>query len=70
MSMYPGKLPTKAAVVDPSIPVCIHYWMIDNQSVGRCKKCLAVKDFGKLREELSRHYSKGNRKNPPAAESG
>jgi hypothetical protein len=27
---------------------CVHYWIIDRDNVGRCIKCGAVKDFGKL----------------------
>ncbi len=24
---------------------CIHYWIVDNRDVGRCRYCGAVKDF-------------------------
>lgn len=27
---------------------CVHHWMIDNDNIGRCRKCPAVKDFGAL----------------------
>ena len=27
---------------------CVHHWIIDGDNVGRCIKCGAVKDFGKL----------------------
>jgi hypothetical protein len=27
---------------------CVHHWIIDKDNVGRCVKCGAVKDFGKL----------------------
>jgi len=32
---------------------CIHYWIVDNMNVGRCRYCGAVEDFGALmrREE-------------------
>ena len=32
---------------------CIHYWIVDNKDVGRCRHCGAVEDFGALmrREE-------------------
>lgn len=32
---------------------CIHYWIVDNKNVGRCRHCGAVEDFGTLmrREE-------------------
>jgi hypothetical protein len=31
--------------------LCVHWWMIGNYSVGRCKKCGATRDFEKLRQE-------------------
>jgi hypothetical protein len=30
---------------------CIHWWIIGDYLVGRCKKCGALRDFEKLREE-------------------
>ena len=27
---------------------CVRHWIIDKDNVGRCVKCGAVKDFGKL----------------------
>jgi len=27
---------------------CVHHWIIDRDNVGRCIKCGAAKDFGKL----------------------
>ena len=32
---------------------CIHYWIVDNKDVGRCRYCGAVEDFHALllREE-------------------
>jgi hypothetical protein len=30
---------------------CVHWWIIGDYLVGRCKKCGATKDFEKLREE-------------------
>jgi len=37
-----------------------HWWIIDEENVGRCKYCPAVKDFGK---ELAKCSAK--RKTPP-----
>jgi hypothetical protein len=35
---------------------CVHWWIIGDQLVGRCKKCGATRDFEKLRvEEQTRH---------------
>jgi hypothetical protein len=31
--------------------LCVHWWMIGAYSVGRCKKCGAIRDFEKLRQE-------------------
>lgn len=35
---------------------CVHYWVLDNRDVGRCRYCGAVKDFrallGEQNEEL------------------
>lgn len=39
-----------------------HYWILDSENVGRCKKpgCGAVRDFGKeLKKSLKRPYIKG-----------
>ena len=30
---------------------CVHWWMIGDYLVGRCKKCGATRDFEKLRQE-------------------
>ncbi|MGD0795742.1 MAG: hypothetical protein ABR958_09220 [Dehalococcoidales bacterium] len=30
---------------------CVHWWIIGDYLVGRCKKCGATRDFEKLREE-------------------
>jgi hypothetical protein len=30
---------------------CVHWWIIGEYLVGRCKKCGAVRDFEKLRQE-------------------
>jgi len=27
---------------------CTHYWVIDSNNVGHCRRCGAVKDFGRL----------------------
>lgn len=31
--------------------LCVHWWIIGDHSVGRCKKCGAIRDFEKLRQE-------------------
>jgi hypothetical protein len=36
----------------PKVPCPPHYWLINSQNVGHCKKCGQVKDFGK---ELKKH---------------
>ena len=33
---------------------CIHYWILANKNVGRCRHCGAVKDFGALLREESK----------------
>jgi hypothetical protein len=34
-----------------------HYWLIDSQNIGRCKKCGEKRDFGKaLKKEKLFHY--------------
>lgn len=30
---------------------CVHWWIIGDYLVGRCKKCGATRDFEKLRQE-------------------
>ena len=30
---------------------CVHWWIIGDYLVGHCKKCGAIKDFEKLRQE-------------------
>jgi hypothetical protein len=30
---------------------CVHWWIIGEYLVGRCKKCGAIRDFEKLRQE-------------------
>ena len=30
---------------------CVHWWIIGDFLVGHCKKCGAIRDFEKLREE-------------------
>ena len=30
---------------------CVHWWIIKNYSLGRCKKCGAIRDFEELRRE-------------------
>ncbi len=36
---------------------CIHYWIIDNRDVGRCRYCGAVKDFRGVLENQSEELS-------------
>ena len=45
---------------------CIHWWIIENNLVGKCKKCGATKDFEKLRQEENTRIAihKGKRKSP------
>ena len=31
--------------------VCVHWWIIEDYSVGHCKKCGATRDFEKLKQE-------------------
>jgi hypothetical protein len=31
--------------------LCVHWWIIGEYSVGHCKKCGAIRDFEKLRQE-------------------
>jgi hypothetical protein len=42
----------------PKVPPCPpHYWLINSQNVGYCKKCGQVKDFGKeLKKALKREF--------------
>lgn len=35
-------------------PDCVHYWVVDEHDVGRCKNCPAVKDFGALQKRESK----------------
>ena len=30
---------------------CVHYWIVDEHGVGRCRECGAVRDFGTLQEK-------------------
>lgn len=32
-------------------PSCVHWWIIDNFSIGHCKKCGEIVNFKKLIEE-------------------
>jgi hypothetical protein len=46
----------KTEAVNMVEPTCVHWWIIGDYLVGRCKKCGATKDFQKLREaEQERH---------------
>ena len=43
---------------------CVHYWIIDKNNIGTCKKCGAVVDFGALQAKKCRIppvFSKCNR---------
>jgi hypothetical protein len=44
----------KTKIQKPTCPP--HYWLIDSQNVGRCKKpgCGAVRDFGKELKKASK----------------
>ncbi len=45
---------------------CVHWWMIGEYLVGHCKKCGAVRDFEKLRqEEMTRLTIRRTKKNIP-----
>ena len=45
---------------------CIHWWIIGDNLVGQCKKCGAIRDFEKLRQEEKTRMTnrKGRMKNP------
>jgi hypothetical protein len=36
------------------LPCPPHYWLINSENVGHCKKCGAVQDFGKELEKASK----------------
>ena len=42
---------------------CVHYWIIVEKSIGRCKKCGAIRDFEQLMKEdkARRTLHKGKR---------
>jgi len=46
--------------------LCVHWWMIGDYSVGRCKKCGAVRDFEQLRqdEQTRKMFRRGKMKTP------
>jgi len=50
-------------ILDPS---CVHWWIIGDYLVGRCKKCGATRDFEKLRQEEKTHMAirRGKMKSP------
>ena len=33
---------------------CVHHWLIDSENIGTCRKCGAVRDFGKLQVRMGR----------------
>jgi hypothetical protein len=45
---------------------CIHWWIIGDYLVGKCKKCGATRDFEKLRQEESTRVNihRGKRGSP------
>ncbi len=70
MSIHMDNPSLEAAVVKPTQSDCVHWWILDNRSLGRCKKCSAVKDFVKLEQEQKEHHSKGNKKDKSVINSG
>jgi len=46
--------------------LCVHWWIIGEYSVGQCKKCGAIRDFAKLRDEeqTRKVFHKGKTKSP------
>lgn len=34
-----------------TLPNCVHWWVIDSELQGVCRKCGVTKDFAKLQEE-------------------
>jgi hypothetical protein len=46
--------------------LCTHWWIIGEYSVGQCKKCGAIKDFEKLRQDEQTHktFHRGKTKTP------
>jgi hypothetical protein len=46
--------------------LCVHWWMIGDYSIGRCKKCGATKDFEQLRqaEQTKKAFLRGKLKTP------
>ena len=48
---------------------CVHYWIIGKNSIGRCKKCGAIRDFEQLKqeeEEVRRTIHKKKSEVPPS----
>ena len=41
---------------------CVHYWIIEKYSIGRCKKCGAIRDFEELRQEEKARMTSQKRK--------
>jgi hypothetical protein len=46
---------------------CVHWWIIGDHSVGRCKKCGAVRDFEQLRQAEKTHMNIRKRKTKSSA---
>ena len=43
--------------IQREVQPCVHHWVIDRQNVGTCKKCEAVKDFGRLLRQRKKALS-------------
>jgi hypothetical protein len=51
--------------------LCVHWWIIGDYSVGRCKKCGAIRDFEKLRlEEQARMTAIRSKRHHPTVIAG
>jgi hypothetical protein len=47
---------------------CVHWWIIGDYLVGRCKKCGATRDFEQLRQdEKTRQTLRRVKMHPPVA---
>jgi len=46
-----GNVPRNKRLDSTCNKQCVHHWIIDRDNVGRCIKCGAVGDFGKLLEK-------------------
>ena len=39
---------------------CAHHWYVDDKSIGVCRKCGEIRDFGKLYRQWLKSYRKKN----------